>query len=83
MKKIIILAISIKLMAGTYFTEYEIREFKLNVDTTCKNGHLTDIVYGLYKGKNIKVNQSHCVDYSEWNNRDCMHEPIKCIEDKK
>ncbi len=81
MKILLILCLALSLYGGTTYRAFDIDKYKLSVDIICKNGFLIDVVTGKMDRINIKVEQAHCVDYSEWNKRNCNHSPIKCVKD--
>lgn len=82
MKYLISCILLVTIGEATIFTALDIQKFGLSVEVKCKNGVLIDVVTGRIGRKNIKVEQSHCANYSAWNNRNCTHEPIKCDKER-
>ena len=73
------LATTNMILADLTFSRGDIHRLGLNIEIVCKNGYLVEVVTGKIKGKQIKVEQSHCINVSAWNSRGCTHKPIPCI----
>ena len=76
MNKLFIFLIATSLNAS-YWSIGLVESKGLSMKIVCKNGYLTDIIYGKMNGIEVHYEQEHCVDVSSWN-RGCLHSPIKC-----
>lgn len=83
MHKVVLIALIFASSAyGSYWSIGFITKEGLSSRIECKHGYLVDKIYGVYRGSDIYVEQSHCTNVSSWD-RDCSHAPIPCTTDKK